>query len=549
MNKPHDYAERWPAEVEPAGETPISLLHLVKTIRAYLPVIGISMAVVAVGYAVCAIFLYVRSPAQRVTQQPFRLEFRGASQGELPNGVRFSPIEIISTPILLRVFEADNLGRFTSFQSFSRSVFILESNPAYEKLMNEYQARLRDPKLTPLDRDRLQNEFETKRASISKNDFAVSYAPVDGKAQIPPTLVKKVLVDILSAWANSAINERHALDYRVAVLSPNILNEQNIAGGDPIINIQILRSKIYRVIENIEVISSLPAAELAKTKDGMSLAEIRMRLEDIVRFRLEPLVGVAQASGLVRNQALTVHFLETQLAFDQRRLQAAQTHANGLRDALLIYSTEMPPDATVGSTSTGAAAGQRPKSEAETATPQLSDTFIDRILLLSKQATDAEYRQNLIEDYRRTMDGLVPLEQAVSYQQQLLAQVRSGDTSGPKAGEESLQSEITTSTNEARSLIVKVNDVYQSVSRNLHPSTQLFSMAGPPTVRVERLRDLGKLALYGVIVLLVTLPVIVLLCLIHNRIRQEAREERIGGAGAEEPASPVAVQPSTIESR
>lgn len=534
MNKPHDYAERWPAEVEATSETPISLLHLVKTIRAYLPVIGISMAVVAVGYAVCAMFLYVLSPAQRVIMQPFRLEFRGATRGELPNGVRFSPIEIISAPVLLRVFQADNLARFTTFRSFSRSVFILESNPAYEKLVNEYQARLSDPKLSPLDRDRMQNEFETKRESISKNDFTLSYAPVDDGAQIPPTMVKKVLVDILSTWASFAINERHALDYRVAVLSPSILDEQNAAGGNPIIRIQILRSKIYRVIENIELISSLPAAELAKTKDGMSLAEIRMRLEDIVRFRLEPLVGVARASGVVGDPTLTIHFLQTQLAFDQRRLQAAQTHKNGLRDALLIYSTETPSDAAVASGTMGTN-GEQPRSEGEMVMPQLSDTFIDRILLLSKQATDAEYRQNLIDDYRRTMDGLVPLEQAVAYQQQLIEQVRRDDLTGLAVNEKTVQSEITASTEEARAFIVKLNEVYQSVSRNLHPSTQFFSVVGPPSSSVERSRTLGKLALYGVIVLLIALPVIVLICLVHNRIREEAQAERMVSAVAEEP--------------
>ena len=51
----------------------------------------------------------------------------------------------------------------------------------------------------------------------------------------------------------------------------------------------VMDEKIYRVIDNIEEINNLPAAELMKTSDRMSLAEVRMRLEDIVRFRLEPL--------------------------------------------------------------------------------------------------------------------------------------------------------------------------------------------------------------------------------------------------------------------
>src|SRR5262249_5690638 len=135
-------------------------------------------------------------------------------------------------------------------------------------------------------------------------------------------------------------NEQHALDYRVSVLSPQILDEAEIGSGDPVIALEILRSKIYRVIDNIEEMNKLPSAELMKTADRMSLAEIRMRLEDIVRFRLEPLVGVARASGLVRQPSVTTHFLENQLAYDKRRLDAAQAAVKAARDSLVMYNGE-----------------------------------------------------------------------------------------------------------------------------------------------------------------------------------------------------------------
>src|SRR5881409_3052843 len=96
-------------------ERPVSVSHLVRTLRAYAPVMVIAMLLVATGYAVCAILLYILSPTERTTMQPFRLEFRGATEGTLPNGVRFTPSEIISTPILLKVFEQDNLAPFTTF--------------------------------------------------------------------------------------------------------------------------------------------------------------------------------------------------------------------------------------------------------------------------------------------------------------------------------------------------------------------------------------------------------------------------------------------------
>ena len=95
MKHPLDFPDRRDGDFD-SRERPMSVSHLVHTLRAYTPVIVISLLSVAVGYAVCAILLYLLSPAQRTTVQPFRLEFRGANEGTLPNGVRFSATEIIT---------------------------------------------------------------------------------------------------------------------------------------------------------------------------------------------------------------------------------------------------------------------------------------------------------------------------------------------------------------------------------------------------------------------------------------------------------------------
>jgi hypothetical protein len=542
MNHSADYVETRDAE---AVTTPVSVAHLVHTLRAYSAVILVSLASIAIGYTVVAILLYILSPAQRTTEQAFRLDFRGAAEGTLPNGVRFSPTEIVSTPILLKIYQNDQLSRFISFGDFSRSVFVLESNREYEKLVADYQSRLSDPRLSPLDRDRLQKEFDLKSQSISKSDFAVAYGRKSVDGALPETLVRKVLVDILNTWADFATNEQHGLDYRVAVLTPAILDQSELQSGDPIVSIQVLRSKIYRVIENIEEISELPAAELMRTSDHMSLIEIRMRLEDIVRFRLEPLVGVARASGLSPNPPLTIHFLENQLAYDERRLQAAQTTADGARDALALYNSQQVANAmpTASAASSTVPAGQqnaaRPRTggDAETVMPQLSDTFLERLVSLTRQASDAQYRQKLVDDYRKAVNSIIPIAQAVSYQKQVLDQMKSGAVGGPRSDAQTVRAEIDVSTAEVRRLIVKMNEVYQLLSRNLNASTQLFTLAGPPTTRIERARTFTRLALYGLVLLLVALPVIVILCLLHNRVREEeAAAARAVSQPIEEPA-------------
>src|SRR5947199_10080224 len=107
MNHPADYVEaRDPEQVS----QPLSVARLVHPLCAYSAVITMAMICVAIGYAVIAILVYIIGPAQRTTEQSFRLDFRGATEGQLPNGLRFSPTEIVSTPILLKVYQADELN-------------------------------------------------------------------------------------------------------------------------------------------------------------------------------------------------------------------------------------------------------------------------------------------------------------------------------------------------------------------------------------------------------------------------------------------------------
>jgi hypothetical protein len=474
---------------------------------------------VAVGYAIIAAFLFVTAPSQHVTSQPFRLEFSGATQGRYPNGMKFSAAEIVNTPILLRVFNDNNLAEFTNFRAFSKAVYVVESNRAYERLAAEYQARLADPKLNPIDRDRIQKEFELKRESINKNEYAVNFVKSGETKTVPDATAKKVLIDILNAWANFATNEQHVVEYRLAVLSPQIVEQTGMDRGEALIDVQILRSRLMRVLENIDQISELPAADLARTKkDQLSLAEIRVRLEELIRFRLEPLVPTIISTGLVRDTGTAIRFLENQMAYDQRQLKVAQQRAETYREALALYANTH----ASGASATAAArpAGTARPAEGETIMPQLSDTFIDRLLTLTSNAVDAEYRQELVEDYQKASEQIVPFEQALAYDTEALEQVRRAPRTGG-ADATSVSQQISTTRAEAKQLVESVNDIYREVSRNLNPSTQLFALTGPASMRAERGASIKRLATYGVLLLLLALPVIIGIALLHNRIREE----------------------------
>jgi hypothetical protein len=516
---PDDFYEK-PALQDP----PVAVSHIVRTLRAYLPVIALSLAAVMVGYAILAVAIYVLSPSQSVTSLRFRVEFKGADQGEYPNGTKFSSAEIITTPVLLKAYQANDLDRFTTFADFTKSIFVLESNIVQETLNLEYQSRLSDPKLTPVERDRLQREYESKLASLSKDEFSLNYLRPSRVRSIPEVVVRKTLHDILTEWADFVSKEQNVLEYRVALLSPTAVSQQSKSEGlDPIVATQMMRAVMDRVQGNIENLRRVPAADLIHTKGEteLSLIDLATRVEDIVRFKLDPLVQDIAASNLLTDRPSTIRFLEAQLAYDQRTLDIFRERTEAARNALALYMGTQPEVGDITPVPTNSSQQQN-----GSVMPLLQDSFVDRMMQLASNSADLGYRKTLTEEYRESAIRVAPLEQYVAYDQTILDTVRRNAGGGAPMTRQAVDQQLAVMRTDLLGIVHNIHEIHGAVSRNMNPSTQLLTLIGVPATRFERSIGVKKLVLYGILTCFIALPIIVVLCLLHNRIREEEEAER-----------------------
>jgi hypothetical protein len=504
-------------------ETPFSISHFLATLRAYRAVIVLSLIGVAVLYLIIAILIYLFAASERTTMLTFRLQFRGVGEGKYPNGLRFSATDIIATPILLKVFRANRLDRFTTFDKFSESVFIIEANESFERLSNEYAARLADPKLNPVDRERIEREFELKRASLPRDTYSLNYTQIDGITRVPETAVRRVLQDIISTWSEYVVRERHALDINIAPMAPEALDETPGHTDDAIVQSQVLRAKINRAIDFAYSLEDQPGAKLARMKDGTSVRDVQLGLDDLLRYRIDPLVG--NMRGAPNGLPATIRFLESEMAHDQRELAARRAYAEAIRSSISLLDSKVASERTIAS-SKGEARPQQPEPLNETLMPQLGDSFLDRLVELTTKAEDAVFRQRLISDYGSALRVVVPAEQAVSYDQRVLDEIRRPDGGGVPKDAAAINAELADVKASARGLLVKANELHALVSRSLVPSTELITMTSPPLTRNKRGVNLSRLGLFGILVILMSLPVIILLCLVHNKVREEEIEEQ-----------------------
>jgi hypothetical protein len=370
----------------------------------------------------------------------------------------------------------------------------------------------------------VQKEFEMRTKSISKNEYALYFSRPAGTRTIPENVARKILLDILTDWADFIVNQQHVTTYQISVLSPAVLAPTAQEQSDLVVALQMLRSRATQVLQSIRRVQTLPGALQVRTAaDRLSLEEARIRMDEIIRFRIEPLLGmVIRSPRMLSDRGATIRFLETQLAYDQRQLEATQSLAQSTRDAIAVYEQ---PAASEG----GAAAlargprqvGEQQQRTAEPVTTQLSDSFLDRLMTLTGRASDPEYRQKLVEVYRGQVAEAIPAKQTVAYDLQVLKDVQSGGVANGSLDAASVRAQIEQTRAEIGTLIGKVSEIFQIISRNMTASSQLFVSGGPPITRTVRAISLSRLALYGLLVVMLSVPTVVILCLLHNRIREE----------------------------
>jgi hypothetical protein len=503
MERPYD------TDLPPERES-LMLSHVVAAILRYRYVILVLTAAVALLTAIIALAMYLKAPQQRLTTLPFKLEFQGADFRQYPNGSSFSTAEIVGTPILTTVYQANDLKRYLSFADFSRSIFILESNSELEKLARQYEGRLSDPKMTSVERTRLEEEFAQKRESLTRSELSINFLTQRGK--IPKAVINKALSDVLAAWADYANRIKGVSRYRVPVLSRRVLAGTAVESADPLIAVDSWRGSIVTFVQTIDTLLTIPGTEVVATREQVTLPEIKQRLIDLNRRTVQPLEFALRSASLSPS---TSQYLRSQLINAELSRQTAEGRVLALKNSLDAYNArgQQSPPAPSGT--------QPPNGSSETVMPQLTESFFDRLIALTNQRTESQYRQTLVDKLTYASMQVIPYEEEIEFYKRLI------DQSGASVAVD--QGQVARQIERIRAEVQKdaddISSIYHILSGNLSTSAELYSVPGPAVEHVDRATSLSRLAGLSLLAILLSIPLITAGCLIHNRIREEEQIE------------------------
>jgi hypothetical protein len=521
-----------PRSPEYLGEDEISFRPIFKTLWGYRKRIALAVTAVMAVFVITVLAVYLLMPSERIASLGFRLTFDGVDKGEYPNGVKFSTSEIISTPVLSDVFATNNLDRyFGNFEDFKNSVFMMESNPDIELLDYEYQAKLADTKLTPVDRARVEAEYQDKRKSLTAPTYSLNLRRQERAVTMPASMINKVLDDILANWAQQADQRKGALKYNIPVYSRNILQKDFIENEDYIVAVDILRAKVVRVLASIDGIATLPGASVIRVgPERISLGEIRVNLEDILRFKLQPLVGMIRQTGLSKDLRLLRAYLDNQLFQIKLEHEEQLKKTTTLQDSLRTYMIEKGTIAVQGGQQAqrgGATAPLSGNLETPALIPQFGESFLDRLVALSTQNSDVKYRQELTDKIIAEGFTGAALDKESMYYDDLMSTLKElKPTSSDQVSAEKTPAVqlIKARTQDAMDGILKaldqINAVYKELSaQNLNPRTMLFTVTQPFSIRTDRALTSRSAAMYGALTLFLALFLAPVGCLMHNYFR------------------------------
>ncbi|MCF8094495.1 MAG: hypothetical protein K9J79_03960 [Desulfobacteraceae bacterium] len=497
----------------------ISLQDIFRAIWPYRWIITVLTLLIIVMTCTVAGIQYFMQPVTHVVEQEFKLTFQGINNNEYPNGTRFSAQDILSNPILNEVYEQNNLSEyFDDFSEFKSSLAVYQRNDRIKFLEKEYNARLSDTDLDTTERERLEQEFRTKKRNAMAPIFILTYErQVTGIINLPEELIGKVLKDILRSWADFAERVRGVTRYDMALISKNVLNKEDIEDENLLVANDMLRINAQRVISQLRKLQQLPGAHTIQTgEEAVTIEDLILRLEDAQRFQLEPLTGLIRQTGITKNKRSAMVYLENRLFNLGLEKEELAEKAKLFHNALDRYKSAGSSVSLPSSSEEGGAVGaplfsQRGGGDVTTI-PQFGSSFLNSIMELTRKSADTEFRQKIITQATNTGEKKVETTYEAKYYEQLMERI--GETASSEKSTEEAEVEKAYALEQVTKVHKKVFDqlmssieqmhsIYQKLSRhNLSPESRMYAIEEPLLVKKVDTLSLKKTAMFSVLTII-----------------------------------------------
>ncbi len=287
-------------------------------------------------------YLYYKlSPSYKTGELNFNLSFKGAEEFKYPNGTDFSEADIISTPILQKVYEKLYLENyFDGFNEFINCISISKYNPELTFLNYSFNDKL-DKKLTVSERYALEQEFQRKTAIMKKQPsyiLSLNY-PGGVKYNIPNSVISRILYAIINQWLEDAKTEKAVTSYDIDVIK-NGVDVKIIEGSDLFNSSDYLRKYLNLLESQLNNMIKLPNAKHIYINDGgieFSLKDVQNKIMYVKDYLVNPLFYLIKIKNITRGDQSNIIYLENQVKSLSYQLSLIDKQVESYENLLLKH--------------------------------------------------------------------------------------------------------------------------------------------------------------------------------------------------------------------
>lgn len=477
----HDHAEH---------NDEISIGDLLNSLwRQRVPILACLAGGGVLGALILALMLAV-VPSSEVTSLSFRLRFAGASEGTYPNGTPFQPADIVASSVVRPIYRRLDLEQYLPFEDLKSGLTVVESNEAMQAIRREFESKLANAKLTQAERQALEEEYAARRKAARTSEYRLQFVSAKD-SQLPPAVVQTLLPAILEGWAEEAQKVKGAWLYDVAIPGQGLVSENDLTTEDYLVVVDMLRLTLQRVDEGLKGLAKIPGANLARAPvdDGLSIIEARARLEDLLRFKIEPLFAQVYGQGIFRDRDGTTRYLEHRLFKLGLDARALDEKSKSIREVLDQLGGSVGP--SVRDRGTGGSAG----GSSSVVIPQLGDGFMETLMEVGAKTADVEFRRELSEQIVELRSEMIDIELEQNLYQALLkgfSEVTdivdlgalTGSDDSPEANaqrktRERIERRFAEVTADSRFLIDQLQGLHRVISEQTLQPQHIYAVAAP----------------------------------------------------------------------
>ena len=376
----------------------ISLAPLWELIRKYHRWLEVGLGILLVVGVGLLGALWLVLPKQSRATMDVSFVFPDASSGFYPNKLPFHPDDLLENVLLRRNFQINQVNRWMIYDDFKSSFFLRQTGQELLALGREFQGKLDDRKLTPAERQKLEEEFRSKLVKIPNTTYQIIWNQKGRNAQLIPTAeIEKILADIPRLWAQEFVEQKKVLLNNTQI--PGKMVASSNLDESPFLLTE-LTDRIRALVVGLNEIKKLPGIYLASLPNGRNIADFDLKCLALIEGKLPKI-----RTQLLQSKVTEANLKSLESAFAvqlQARRERAQISNQNVQSARATFQ-----DYLAGRAGGGLQKTKKPETTSAgdkvplgNANFQIGDAFFAKISEFLQNKDGNRYLYQLLENIR-----------------------------------------------------------------------------------------------------------------------------------------------------